>query len=337
MSFFQHKAVKIAMAVLCVLVLAACAVFVILNRSSGTEEETASSGVTYYNTSGEKIAYLTFDDGPSNSTATILSILEEAGIKATFYTTYKSSNTLQEYYSDIVDAGHLLGTKGYTDSDSIYASASDYMADLQKMQNFLEITVQMNTSYVRLIGGSDNAAVDADVMQQILLNLDRNQYLYCDWNVSVDGEGSTASADDIVRLVVGDAMLTSEPVILLHDINDNDAMIEALPQIISQLQEAGYGFDTIDHMGTPLHNVEYTAPDYSDESFTAYDPIVTSSATSSYETSGSTSSSTSSSSSSKSSSDTSGEDDEDESGTTTSEDTSSSSTSSASTSHESSE
>ena len=350
MSFFQTKSAKIIMAVIGVAAIVICSLLIVfLSRqpdeqtpSSEQEEASAvSSRDTHsYVATGEKIAYLTFDDGPSNCTPAILNILQEEGVKASFFVSYQSSATLQGYYADILADGHLLGVKGYVGNDSIYSSASDCLNDLEQMITYLQTQqIQQETKHIRLPGGS-NAAVDREVMQQVLLNLNRREYTYYDWNVWADGEGGSATKDEIVRQIVAGALEMSEPVILLHDSNDNDAMVEALPEIIGQLKEAGYGFETVEHMGTPLHDVEYIEPDLSSQTTNSYDPIATSSAyTPSYTPSSSVTSSNDASSDDSSDDVSSGDDSSDaDSSDTDSSDTDSSDTdsdtSSADTSYE---
>ncbi len=281
MSFFLTKPAKIAMAVITAAAIAICVVLILFAARRTPAESSAvvsSEETSVYAPDGSKVAYLTFDNGPSNCTPAVLSALQSADVKASFFVSFQSSATLQEYYQDIVSQGHLLGVKGYIGDDTVYSSASDLLADLDQMFTFLEMSgIRLETRQVRLPGGSNNAAVDGDLMQQVLLNLNRDNYLYYDWNVWADGEGSAASKDEIVHGIMTAALSMDEPVILLHDINDNDAMVEALPEIITQLKEAGYAFDTVDHMAVPLHHVEYVEEESSSEPVNSYDPIETSS------------------------------------------------------------
>ena len=57
----------------------------------------------------EKIAYLTFDDGPSGSTYEILDILDEYNVKATFFMTGKDVETWNDEYAAIAQREHSLG------------------------------------------------------------------------------------------------------------------------------------------------------------------------------------------------------------------------------------
>lgn len=282
MSFFQTKSAKIVMAVIAAVAVAVCALLILFVRRAPSEtssSEAVSEEAQSYTAVSGRVAYLTFDDGPSNCTPAVLSALKDADIKASFFVRYQTSATLQDYYADILAGGHLLGVKGHVGNDSVYSSASALINDLKQMMNDLEMLgIPQQTRYVRLPGGSNNAAVSEEIMQQVLLNLNRSNYLYYDWNVWADGEGGSATKDEIVAQIVSGVLSMEQPVILLHDCNDNDAMVEALPDLIRQLKEAGYSFDTVDHMTPPLHHTEYVEPDHTSEVVNSYDPIPTSSA-----------------------------------------------------------
>ena len=56
-----------------------------------------------------KYAYLTFDDGPSANTEAILDVLDQYGVKATFFVNGHTGSTMEARYNAIVDRGHALG------------------------------------------------------------------------------------------------------------------------------------------------------------------------------------------------------------------------------------
>lgn len=90
--------------------------------------------------SGIKRVYLTFDDGPSSNTDRILDILDEYGVKATFFVVGK--NNYSEQYRRIVADGHTLAMHSYSHVyQDIYSSLDAYKQDLNKLQTFLyEVT-----------------------------------------------------------------------------------------------------------------------------------------------------------------------------------------------------
>ena len=72
---------------------------------------------------GDKVVYLTFDDGPSNLTIPVLDVLDRYGIKATFFVVGKTSEEDKEALRQTVDRGHTLAVHTYTHQyEEIYAS-----------------------------------------------------------------------------------------------------------------------------------------------------------------------------------------------------------------------
>lgn len=79
-----------------------------------------------------KIAYLTFDDGPSSqSTDAILDILGEYNIKATFFVVGKMVVNYPEVLQRTLEEGHAIGNHSYShDYGYIYHSGKNFMRDI---------------------------------------------------------------------------------------------------------------------------------------------------------------------------------------------------------------
>ena len=58
--------------------------------------------------------YLTFDDGPSDNSNQILDILDDYGVKATFFVTGKENSSSIAVYQRIVNEGHTIGMHSYS-------------------------------------------------------------------------------------------------------------------------------------------------------------------------------------------------------------------------------
>ena len=71
----------------------------------------------------EKIAYLTFDDGPSSAiTPQILQILKEEGVKATFFILGYRVELLPDLVRQAYQEGHYIANHGYSHNyDKIYS------------------------------------------------------------------------------------------------------------------------------------------------------------------------------------------------------------------------
>ena len=90
---------------------------------AGTEEEPE----------GEKVVYLTFDDGPSENTKRIMDILAQYDAKATFFVT-GANEECRHYIKEAYDAGHTIGLHTYShEYPDVYASDEAYFADLAKV------------------------------------------------------------------------------------------------------------------------------------------------------------------------------------------------------------
>ena len=87
------------------------------------KNETKDKNVSNIINTEEKIAYLTFDDGPSKNTEKILSILDNYNIKATFFVVGPKSTFKNNLLKKIVQSGHQLAIHSYEHNyNYIYAS-----------------------------------------------------------------------------------------------------------------------------------------------------------------------------------------------------------------------
>lgn len=189
------------------------------------------------NSAGIRRVYLTFDDGPSANTERILDILDQYGVKATFFVVGKEGYT--EQYRRIVDDGHTLAMHSYSHKYSeIYASVDAYRADLAKLHDFLYELTGEDCSIVRFPGGSSNTISRVD-MWELIDYLKREDMVYFDWNVSSgDATGDRKSADQIARNVLDSIGQFSNAVVLFHDAPGKDSTVDALPAIIEKILES---------------------------------------------------------------------------------------------------
>lgn len=187
--------------------------------------------------SGIKRVYLTFDDGPSSNTDRILDILDEYGVKATFFVVGKDNYT--EQYRRIVADGHTLAMHSYSHVyQDIYSSLDAYKQDLNKLRTFLYEITGVECNIVRFPGGSSNTISKVD-MHTLIEYLDSEDMIYFDWNVSSgDASGAQRSANQIASNVLNNIDKYNNAVILMHDAAGKDSTVDALPIIIEKLLES---------------------------------------------------------------------------------------------------
>ncbi len=185
---------------------------------------------------GMRRVYITFDDGPSTKTNDILDILQEHDVKATFFVTGKPESVYADVYQRIVDEGHTLGMHSYSHKYSeLYASLTGFQTDLHEIQTFLYETTGVWSTYYRFPGGSSNTVSKVDMME--LINyLALENITYYDWNVASGDDRSGITKDMIVSNVMTGVPKFENSMILLHDASDKQATVDALPEIIEQVQ-----------------------------------------------------------------------------------------------------
>lgn len=197
-----------------------------------------------------KIAYLTFDDGPSGNTSKILDILKEKNIPATFFVV--GNQKMKNTYKRIVDDGHTIGNHTYGhDYKGIYKTTEAFFADVDKLNDLLEETTGQRSKILRFPGGSNNT-VSRHAGGQGIMNIMTEAvigegYRYFDWNVdSQDAAKSKQSKDVIVKSVLSGANHTNQAVILMHDAPAKTTTVDALPEIIDGLTKKGFIFKGLD-------------------------------------------------------------------------------------------
>lgn len=207
--------------------------------------------------SGIRRVYLTFDDGPSSNTDKILDILNEYGVKATFFVC--GNERYMEEYQRIAKEGHTLGMHSYSHKfQEIYHSTEAFVDDMDRLHDYLYEVTGVDSNIVRFPGGSSNTICEKDVMQDLISYLAQEGMPYFDWNVSSgDAASSYISAEQIAKNVLDNVWKYDSVIVLMHDASNKDTTVEALPMIIEKILESE---DTvllpITEATTPIQHVQ---------------------------------------------------------------------------------
>ena len=106
------------------------------SSSSVTSSSTTSSGQRpsqFPENDGDKVCYLTFDDGPSSTvTKSILETLAKYNVKATFFVAGTGNMSMLK---SIHEGGHAIGLHTDTHDYNLYKSADAYFKDLQAVSD----------------------------------------------------------------------------------------------------------------------------------------------------------------------------------------------------------
>ena len=191
------------------------------------------------------VIYLTFDDGPSTkNTARLLDILKEENVKATFFLTDKTNTDY--LIKRMYDEGHTIGL--HTASHNykyIYSSTTNFIKDIEKIQEKVERITGEKSSIIRFPGGSSNtvSSFNPGIMCTLSNMVIEKGYHYFDWNVSSGDAGSKRSKKNTYRNVTNNLSKNRANVVLMHDIYDST--VDAVKDIIKYGKDNGYTFEKI--------------------------------------------------------------------------------------------
>lgn len=204
--------------------------------------------------SGQKIIYLTFDDGPGPYTAKLLDVLKKYNVKATFFVTRAGDDALitREY-----NEGHTVGLHSFThDYAYIYSSIESFFDDLYSIQARVKNATGITSTLTRFPGGSSNlisARYDggSHIMSYLADELTRRGFTYFDWNISSGDAGGASSPGEVYENVVN-SLKPDFSVVLQHDIKDFS--VDAVEDIIKYGQNNGYTFKRLEAGSFTAHH-----------------------------------------------------------------------------------
>lgn len=214
---------------------------------------------------GDKVCYLTFDDGPSDNTLKILEVLDRYNAKATFFVI---GTAKMEYLNNIKDSGNAIGIHCYDhDYKKIYSSTKAFKKDFNKANEVIEKYTGEEVKIFRFPGGSSNTVsrkYSNKIMSKLTKSMTKNGYFYFDWNAdSGDAAGNNVSVKKIVKNIKseiytidgnGKKKLKESVCILMHDSNSKDTTVKALPKVINYLRDKGYRFEVLTENSPEFHH-----------------------------------------------------------------------------------
>ena len=193
-----------------------------------------------------KRAFLTFDDGPSSNTSQILDILNERGIKATFFVLGSNVEKNPEMVKRMYDEGHFIANHGYSHVyETIYQSPQAVLDEYNRCNQVVRDALgeqEYNSHLFRFPGGLVGGKY-ADVKNQANDLLLQNDVVHVDWNaLNGDSETTSPTIEYEVQRIQETVGEKQSVVILMHDAQAKTVTVEALPSIIDYLKGQGYEF-----------------------------------------------------------------------------------------------
>lgn len=211
-----------------------------------------------FESDGRKIAFLTFDDGPSTTvTPKVLDILKSNDVKATFFLlgcNIESNEASKNLVNRILQEGHSIGNHTYTHNLKILypgnkVDSYKYMEEVRETNNAISSIIgqEFTTRITRMPGGymsrlyynDPNLSTFNEVLSQ-------NGMYNIDWNAyDADAEGKWKNAEQLLQAVKDSVGNKEKVIILMHDTYGKEETANALPEIIKFLKDYGYEFRAI--------------------------------------------------------------------------------------------
>lgn len=180
---------------------------------------------------GPRVA-LTFDDGPSQYTTSLLDGLRERGVKATFFLQGQCIEGREKTIQQMQDDGHLIGNHTFHHVRLTKLSDEQAKQEVVSTSNAIYEITGVYTAYIRPPFGEWKKGLDYNVtMIPVLWTLDSR-----DWY--------TQNAPVIVKEVM--KQVEDGDIILMHDCFKPS--VESALQIVDRLIEQGYELVTVDEM-----------------------------------------------------------------------------------------
>lgn len=200
----------------------------------------------------ENTVYLTFDDGPSENTLAILSILEKYNIKATFFMSGGHSEKDTEIIKKVFEAGHSIGIHSYShEYRTIYGSVEGFMDDFHEAADIIFQATGTKPDIIRFAGGSINS-YNQLIYKELIAETARRGYVYFDWNVSAEDASDSVTQTMVYNNVINGMSGRSRGIVLMHDSTGRQSTVNALDDIIRTLLDQGYSFDKLTNETKPV-------------------------------------------------------------------------------------
>lgn len=178
---------------------------------------------------------LTFDDGPSVYTESLLDGLKERDVQVSFFIVGQNAEKFPDTVKRAYEDGHLIGNHTYHHVDVAKISNDRAKEEVQKTNEVLEQITDEKPEYMRPPFGSWQKELELEVgMLPVMWSIDP-----LDW--------TTKNVSQIVNNIVTDA--EENDIILMHDCYESS--VEAALQVIDILREAGFEFVTVDELLMP--------------------------------------------------------------------------------------
>ena len=196
----------------------------------------------------EKIAYLTFDDGPTRkATPKILDILDKLNVKANFFVVGKHVEENPDLIRREWESGHFIANHTYSHNNKkIYASTDTFLKEIQDTDKAIAKALNRDSycSHLFRFPNGSKSKNYSSAKKQAIQSLGSIGYTYIDWNCLNNDSVKKYSKTQLLNNLRKSSSHKTTLVVLMHDTNDVNPTDAILEDSILYLQKQGYTFHT---------------------------------------------------------------------------------------------
>lgn len=182
----------------------------------------------------KKVIALTFDDGPSKYTKTLLEILQKHNVHATFFLLGNKAEKNPELVYDIYSSGHLVASHGYSHKIFTKLSEEEIKEEIKLSKDVIENITNTPLKFIRVPYGiiSDDVLdiLNENYLTSVLWHIDST-----DWKL----KNTTKIYNKVIKKA------SNRRIILMHD--TYKASVNAVDKIIENLKDE-YSFVTVEEL-----------------------------------------------------------------------------------------
>ena len=189
----------------------------------------------------EKIAYLTFDDGPTNRcTPDILDILKENNISATFFVIGQRVEQNPELVKRAYKEGHFIANHTYSHQDQkLYQNRESFLEEILKTDKAISNAIGIENYHPHLFRFPCGSMVNYSVKKKYISYLEEIDYTYLDWNCLNNDGVQKASSTTLLQYLKDTSRNKNTLVVLMHDSGDLNLTQNVLQNSIDYLKSEG--------------------------------------------------------------------------------------------------
>lgn len=202
--------------------------------------------------SNKKIAYLTFDDGPTKlATPKVLDVLKDENVKATFFVIGYRVEEFPDITKRAYEEGHFIANHTYSHKNNkLYQSKEKFLEEINQANSAIAKAIG-TTSYsphlFRFPNGSKGTSYSG-AKKKCIEYLKEINYAYVDWNALNNDSIHKYTSSELLNNLKKSCKNKDSIVVLMHDTSDVSRSYLALKDSIQYLKEQGYCFKTFEDL-----------------------------------------------------------------------------------------